>query len=380
MTTKDTPVSDQTIRSLIGRESGLCASIYLPTHRAGRETQQDPVRLRNLLSETRKKVPGSANGLSERFDKFSSLEHDAEFWRHQLDGLALFACDGFDEIIKIPCTVDQVASVEDQFLVRPLVRSIGVNQFLVLAITWKQARMYVSQRDRVIELSNKQFPADAADLVTTRDAESQLQLTSHRRGQGASASAEAMYHGHGSGEDGIEADRKQYLKRVADLVIDTQKHHSLPLAILATDEVTGEFLASTDIEVVSKHNASADGLNDSQLHEIIGSMRTEVEQQEESRLAARLDTAIDEKKGVTEVDRIATAATMGQVELLLVGDDASVWGTIDSDVQKIRLHDSQVDGTIDILDFAIRETIKTGGSVRPSHQAAVNPCAAILRY
>jgi hypothetical protein len=30
---------------------GLCISIFMPTHRLGREVQQDPIRLKNLLGE-----------------------------------------------------------------------------------------------------------------------------------------------------------------------------------------------------------------------------------------------------------------------------------------------------------------------------------------
>ena len=41
------------LEGLILEREGPCVSIFLPTHRAGAETQQDPIRLKNLLGEAR---------------------------------------------------------------------------------------------------------------------------------------------------------------------------------------------------------------------------------------------------------------------------------------------------------------------------------------
>ena len=39
------------IRMLLEQQTGPCVSLYLPTHRTGRETQQDPLELRNVIRE-----------------------------------------------------------------------------------------------------------------------------------------------------------------------------------------------------------------------------------------------------------------------------------------------------------------------------------------
>jgi len=38
-----------------------CVSLYMPTHRAGRETEQDPIRYKDLLREAEERL--MANGL-----------------------------------------------------------------------------------------------------------------------------------------------------------------------------------------------------------------------------------------------------------------------------------------------------------------------------
>ena len=49
------------LEKLVEERGGPCVSIFLPTHRAGTQTQQDPIRLKNLLVEAREVL--LANGL-----------------------------------------------------------------------------------------------------------------------------------------------------------------------------------------------------------------------------------------------------------------------------------------------------------------------------
>ena len=42
------------LEQLMHREQQWCVSIYMPTHRTGSETQQDPLWLKNLLGEAEK--------------------------------------------------------------------------------------------------------------------------------------------------------------------------------------------------------------------------------------------------------------------------------------------------------------------------------------
>ena len=44
------------LKSLANCQEKPCISIYMPAHRAGRELEQDPIRLKNLLRETDRKL------------------------------------------------------------------------------------------------------------------------------------------------------------------------------------------------------------------------------------------------------------------------------------------------------------------------------------
>jgi hypothetical protein len=47
--------------AFLGRHSGWCVSLFMPTHRAGREMEQDPIRFKNLRREAEESL--TAKGL-----------------------------------------------------------------------------------------------------------------------------------------------------------------------------------------------------------------------------------------------------------------------------------------------------------------------------
>lgn len=49
-------LSKTELKTLAEARDKWCVSIFMPTHRAGVETRQDPIRLKNLLGETEKRL------------------------------------------------------------------------------------------------------------------------------------------------------------------------------------------------------------------------------------------------------------------------------------------------------------------------------------
>jgi hypothetical protein len=47
------------VRTLMEKPEGLSVSIFMPTHRAGQQTRQDPIRLKNLIRETQRRLTGT---------------------------------------------------------------------------------------------------------------------------------------------------------------------------------------------------------------------------------------------------------------------------------------------------------------------------------
>jgi hypothetical protein len=77
--------------------SGWHVSLFMPTHRAGRETEQNPIRFKNLLREAEDRL--LATGLRspdvrEILKPAQRLLQESGFWRNQSHGLAVFFYTG----------------------------------------------------------------------------------------------------------------------------------------------------------------------------------------------------------------------------------------------------------------------------------------------
>ena len=78
---------------LMAVHKGPCVSVFMPMHRSGPETQQDPIRFKNLIREAEERlitrgIPApEARELLESAQKL--LQGDL-FHQHQSDGLAMF--------------------------------------------------------------------------------------------------------------------------------------------------------------------------------------------------------------------------------------------------------------------------------------------------
>jgi hypothetical protein len=99
------------------------ASVYLPTHPAGREVRQDAIRLRNLLSTATKRLVSAGERALEveaLLQPARKLVDDEEFWRYQEQGLAVFSGPGFYRVHKLPVAVPEELLISNHFGIKPL--------------------------------------------------------------------------------------------------------------------------------------------------------------------------------------------------------------------------------------------------------------------
>ena len=140
------------IQTLNSAQGSPCVSIYLPTHEAGREIRQDPIRLKNQLSEAEKQL----NQLDDSIDTEALLRpaadllEDQDFWQHQQAGLALFLSPDSFYYYRLPLTFESFTLVGDKFYTQPLVPLLSADgQFYVVAASQNQVGLYQATRHQV---------------------------------------------------------------------------------------------------------------------------------------------------------------------------------------------------------------------------------------
>jgi hypothetical protein len=101
-------LSKSDLRQLVNNTSGPCVSLYLPTHRAGPETQQDSIRLKNLVRKAESGLQASGwRGfeISQLLQPARKLVEDHDFWQHQSDGLAILTSPGIFRLYRLQLRV-----------------------------------------------------------------------------------------------------------------------------------------------------------------------------------------------------------------------------------------------------------------------------------
>jgi hypothetical protein len=85
--------------------AGPSVSLFLPTHRAGPEAQQAPIRLKNLLREATEALQADgvkAPMIDSVLAPLRRLVNDRLFWQYQRDGLALYSRPGWWRALRVP--------------------------------------------------------------------------------------------------------------------------------------------------------------------------------------------------------------------------------------------------------------------------------------
>jgi hypothetical protein len=365
------------IKLLAASEAFPSLSILMPTHQAGPETTQGPIRLKNLLKKAgqllkeRGKTDSLLQPLSEKLD-------DESFWQHQGAGLAIYASSDSCQMLRLPFRVDEKVVVEDRYYLKPLVAADAPHgEYFTLALSWDEATLYRVAGKSWEKVKTSQLPATFAELTREPDPEEQIQFTTHQKGRETTA----MYHGQGEGEDSIEADRNLYLSRVGAIINSETYNSNLPMVLVGTDEVVGHFQAASQHEPSAKVSGSPAEFSDEELREEAANAVAPLFDQEREGFAERFGTAASQSEASTDLTEVIQAAMQGRVDSVMVNSSTEVWGNINTEKQTIEMAEGETG--VDLTNAAIVETIRTGGEAYATtgeqmpQNAAV---AAIFRY
>ncbi|KLU04232.1 hypothetical protein RISK_003818 [Rhodopirellula islandica] len=371
------PTKPQLIE-LLEHEQGECVSILMGTYQSGRDTNQNSIRFKNLVRQASDEARKQNSPLLPKLEELANLSRSSTFWQHQAAGLAIYVSENFEERVLLSHDPGESVSIGPEFNVRPIASvACGETNLMTLALSWERARLFRSNGHTTMEIEDEIFPLTMDELVTARDPEKQLQYSSHES-FGGGGSETVMYHGHGNGEDKIKADRRAYLSRVGEHVSKRLYNTDQQLVVIATEEVAGHFDAATEsLELAQCIHVSPDGLTDSQLDARITAFAKEHNQHNDDVIVNRLGSAMADDQGSDDLKEVVLAATEGRVDTLLLGQDQPILGRCDATSHQVTLDE---EGN-DLLNTAVRHTLKSGGTVRRlQDNSSTHPLAAVFRY
>ena len=353
------------------------ASIYLPTHRAGREVTQDPVRFRGLVASVAEEV--TVDGL---LATASRLVDDREFWAHGTPGLAVLASLDATTAIRLAEPIGELAVVSDRFHLKPLIAAVGRRvEFDLLAMSRHSVRFLEVTGSRVDEVDVAGLPASMPEALQLDDREPQLHSHSGTRvGRGQVA---ATFHGQGGGSDARDADLDRYLHLVDRAVADHRAGSTRALVLAGVDDVVAGYRKVTRCaHVVDDHVAgNPDQVRAAELADrargIVPPVAADAER------AAREAFLTGAVATVDEVEPAVIAAAAGQVASVFVPADREYWGRYRPGHRVLEKRETRDPGDHDLADVVATETLRHGGVayvVPASEIPGAGTAAATLRY
>ena len=369
---------------LAAMDARPAVSIYLPTHVAGREIRQDPIRLKNLLSSAAEQLAATWRRpeIEDFLGPAESLVGDEEFWRHQQQGLAVFLAPDFHRIHKLPIPVPEESLLGDHFHIKPLLPLLeDAGSFWLLTISAKHTRLYQGSRWEFSENKEIDLPQGVGKIRGMTDYE-ETHYASPVGRRGGLAKAQSF----GDDPDQVRKEELlEFLHRIVPPVEPLIKRSPVPVIVAADPEIQGHFREIAGWKEIQPDGITEnpDALSEGELHRRAYAL---VEPKlADARAAAldRLNALLPAGKATTKPEEIVKAARYARVDTLFLAGDDHLWGWFDQLEDRVVAHGSAADGDIDLLDFAALMTLRHGGSVMLVSREALPPpgvSAAILRY
>lgn len=367
------------LKNLRAVQADPAVSIFVKTHRTHPDNEQDPIALKNQLSEAKNRLESeydkrTADAILDNInDTLTKEEFDHNY---NLDTLAIFATPEDAKLLRLPFDAKERVVIGSKFTTRDLVREISSSVgYYVLVITSENARLLEGANDRLIkeiggaserqkQMSELTFPINNTTLPNGSKADK------------TGSSDDASY-------------LKEFMNRVDKSLQQFVNRNPLPVILVGDSRTIGFFEQVCDnpsIIVGKVDNLS--NLKEGNPSDIIDGVQSVVDEQRNKRYEEALGDlgkARNEKMVRSDLQQIYRSALEGNFVKLLVRQGHMVPATIDEEKATLLVaDDASAEGVNDDAVSEIIELITNhGGEVVFIPQDKMDekePIALITRY
>jgi hypothetical protein len=382
-------LSIEELKTLLGQAQGLCVSLYMPTVRLGSETQQNPIRFKNLIRQAEEQLVAQGIRNTEALELLQpalDLDHE-DFWQHQSDGLAIFIANGVFRYYCVPNSFDELVVVSDRFHLKPLLPLLtGDGKFYLLTLSQDEVKFFEGNRYSIRELEVEGMPKSLNEALHYDGPEQGIEqrIATSRGGTNNPFQQPGSFHGQGN--DGAKQDDiLQFFHRLNESLHETLRTEKAPLILAGV-----EYLFPLYREANTYQHLLDEGINGNQkiaqpdeLHAEAWQIVEPVFQQARQQAVEHYRELIGTERISKDLKETVPAAYYGRVEQLFVAVGVQQWGKFDAEANQIQVHSDAQPGDEDLLDSAAIQTLLNGGTVyavEPDQVPDEAPVAAVFRY
>jgi hypothetical protein len=379
------------LQQLINTSGEWCVSIYLPTHKFGREQQQDPIRFKNLMTKAQEKLLDSGlrkPEVQELMRPAESLLDDKDFWQHQSDGLAVFLSPNTSQIFRLPTKFDEVVIVANNFHIKPLLPLLSKDgKFYILALSMNEVRLFLGTRDAIDNIDLGNIPANMQEALWMDDPEKHTDFhtgTSNARAEGM---RQAVFHGHGAKEADEKTNILRFFQHINQGLNDLLEEQDIPMILAGVDYLLPIYReANTYASLLDKSlEGNPEELDAIELRKLAWELVQPIFKEDQKQALEHFEQLDGQENGLASKDlkTVVKAANFGRVETLFVPLGVQRWGKYDTQQNMVIVNEAPDPDNEDLLDFAAMHTLFNSGKVyaiQPEKIPGNGELAAILRY
>ena len=375
-------LSKDELRLLIEKGKAPCLSIYMPTHKAGAEVQQNAIRLKNLLKEAEDRLVTGGRRAAEvekLLEPVQALVKNNPFWRQQSSGLAIFLCPDFFRYYRLPGDFLSSVVLAERFHVKPLLPLFNTEgRFYVLALSQKDIRLLECSRYSVKETRPEGVPRNLDEVLKYDVFEKQLRI---RPGMSGATGQKGSSSWTDYGKENI----LRFLQQVEKGLKPYLKEERAPLVFAGVDYIFAMYREANAYPYLLETaiNGNPDQMSADDLHALAWPVAEPWFRKEQEEARVRYRQSIGTGLASNNLEEIVAAAHHGRIGYLFVEVGQEKWGTFNPQTDQVVLHAGVKTGAEDLIDFAAIQTLGGGGKVYAIDRAAMpdgEPVTALFRY
>jgi hypothetical protein len=343
-------------------------SILAPTHRTLPDNKQDPIRVKNLVTEARNRLLSefSERELQPLFTKLDGLVAGVDY-EHLLDGLALYVNKDVAQAYTLPFTVNERVVVDPTFATRDLVFTFNrTPRYYVMALSEKDTRLLEGFGASVEEIRSGGFPmrhggpGGASNLPG---------------GPGVNPSASR------------DQAHRDFFRNVDEAFSAFQKEDTLPLVVAGVDRYLAFYreVARASNAIAGTVQGNYDHASEHEIAQLAWPVMQDYLAQRRMDALGRLNEAVGAQRCSSTIGEVWRMAKEGRGDTLLVEQDFHYPATVDETGLILSpAEDATAPGVIDdAVDEVIEVVMAMGGNVVFVDNGALEQhqrIALILRY
>jgi Bacterial archaeo-eukaryotic release factor family 7 len=382
-------LSRDELRMMIEQPASPCASLFLRIERAEPAHQQNLLRLEHMIRQAEQSL--LARGLNETAaHKLLSLAYqiitNRSFWANQGEGLAIFAADDLFRIYRLPLVFEDRVVVDVHAYITPLLPLLsGDNPFYVLALGLGGVRLFQGTQYGLKPVTLHDMPASLQSALAYDESAKEAQLHQSVPGQGGERGA--IFHGQGA-QDGTATKHEalRYFQQVARSVQHELRDEHAPLLLAGMAYLLPIYREANLYQQLIDEQISVnpDDLRLEELHARAWSLVAPCFNHAPKALERY--QALQGKTptiATSQLRAIIPAAYNGRVEALFLAIGQQQWGSFDPVSGALALHEGVSPRGSELLNQAVGQTLRHGGTVYAVNQQQMPEgaaLAAILRY